>query len=207
MKLAAFLILSVALPGFAATNQLDFIWGRGSPRGSIQAQNASEQNGLRGSLWSLDALHPISDDAYLGMGIGHFGSKDNNSAAFIPGSVTTISSSKTSTLLLGRKDLLQGYRFVPYAIAGIGWVKNSLKVSTPEGTLVDETKNAFGYVGGLGLDLLMTQRWVLGIEARYEGSPSEAYDLTDYGQATTGLSEFRTPISLFSAGLKIGYKY
>ena len=207
MKKLFAVALFVSTPVFGTTNQIDFTFGHGSPLASIQAQGSTEQDGLRGSFWSADALHHVSNQLYLGMGIGHFHSADNNSSTFIANTLSTISSQKTSTLLLGRMDLVPGTRITPYAIAGLGWVKNSLTVASDQGTLVDESKSTFGYTGGLGVDVLLSDRLLIGVEARYEGSPAQHFALTPTGQAASGQMDLRTSIDLFSFGLKAGIKY
>jgi len=200
-------IFLISAPALASTNQLDFMWGRGTPLNSIQAQGSAERDGLRGSFWAFDAMHHISNQLYLGVGIGHFTSADNNSATFIPNANSIIDSRKTSSLLLGRMDLIPGGRWVPYAIAGAGWVKNSLTVTSDQGTLVDDSKSTLGYAGGLGLDLILGDRLLIGIEARYEGSLAQTFGMTPTGVAASGQTGVRTSLNLFLVGLKAGVKY
>jgi opacity protein-like surface antigen len=207
MKKLLTVILFVSAPAFGTTNQLDFMWGRCSPLGSVQAQGSTEQDGLRGSCWNADALHHVSDRFYIGMGFGQFRSADNNSTTFMANSIATISSRKTSTLLLGRMDLTTTSHFVTYAIAGLGWVQNSLTVNSDQGTIVDQSRSTFGFSGGLGFDVLVTQALVIGIETRYDGSPAQHFGMTAAGAAATGQTDLRTSADLFSVGLKAGIKY
>ena len=207
MKRIFILMLLFSAPALASTNQLDFMWGRGTPLNSIQAQGSAERDGLRGTFWTFDALHKVSDRFYFGVGIGHFTSADNNSSTFVANSESTLDSRKTSSLLLGRMDLIPGGRWVPYLIAGAGWVKNSLTVSSDQGTLVDDSKSTLGYVGGFGMDLILGDRLLLGLEARYEGSLAQTYAMTPVGIAASGQTGVRTSLNLFLIGLKAGVKY
>jgi len=98
--------------------------------------------------------------------------------------------------------------FVPYAIVGLGWVKNSLTVySSQQGTIIDDSKSTVGYAGGLGVDLLLTDRLILGVEARYEGSPAQHFGMSAAGAAASGVTDVRTSANLFTIGLKAGVKY
>jgi opacity protein-like surface antigen len=207
MKNSFLVLLLCSAPVYATTNQLDFTWGRSSPLGTIQAQGSTEQDGLRGTSWSLDALHQTSDRFYLGFGFGHFASAVNNSTTFLANTTTTISSWKTSSLLLGRLDLSKTNHFVTYAIAGLGWVKNSLNVTSAQGTIVDDSKTTLGYGGGLGLEVLITQALLIGLEARYEGSPEQHFGMTALGTASSGQTDVKTSISVFNVGLKAGIRY
>jgi len=219
MKRLLTVILLFSTPVFATTNQIDFNWGRSTPLGSVQAQGSTEQDGLRGTSWSADGLHHVSNSFYLGFGFGHFSSEDNQSSTFILNKVSTVSSKKTSSLLLGRMDFGANARFVPYAIAGLGWVQNSLTVTalpasswddtgTSEArTFVDQSKSTLGYAGGLGLDVLLSDRLLIGIEARYEGSPVQHFAMTSAGAAASLQTDLRTSADLFSVGIKAGVKY
>jgi opacity protein-like surface antigen len=209
MKKLLVLFLFTSVPALGSTNQIDFLWGRSSPQGSIQANGSTEQDGLRGTSWSFDALHQASEYFYLGFGFGDFSSADNNSTTFIPGNtVSTIDSQKTSTLILGRMNLGASSHFLPYAIAGLGWVKNSMTVyNSGQGTVIDDSKSTFGYAGGLGVDLLLTDRLILGMEARYEGSPAQHFGMSAAGAAASGVTDVRTSANLFTVALKAGVKY
>jgi len=207
MKRVFAITFFIAAPAFGFTNQIDFSMGRGSPLDSIQAQGSSEQDGLRGSYWSLDALHHASDRFYLGFGTGHFSSADNNSSTFAAHTNSTISSHKTPLMILGRMDFGAESHFVPYAIVGLGWVKNSLTVTSDQGTLIDQSKSTLGYSGGLGMDIILGDRLLVGLEARYEGSPAQHFAMTSLGAAASGQTDVHTSINLFSVGLKAGVRY
>src|ERR1035437_5585917 len=95
----------------------------------VSVGQSSEAEGSRGTDWSLDALHRISPRLYLGMGSGRFSSSDNVSSTFLAtAAATTLSSKITSTLVLGRIDLSASGNSALYAIAGVGWVKNTLTI-------------------------------------------------------------------------------
>ena len=94
-----------------------------------------------------------------------------------------------------------------YAIAGVGWVKNTLTITSESTTLLNESEDALGYAAGAGLDLALTERVLIGIEGRYQGSPTRRFDLTPEGASATGMTSVSTPINRITLSLKAGIRY
>jgi opacity protein-like surface antigen len=193
---------------FAIENQLEFNLGRGTPLSSIQAGGSSDRDGSRGTEWSADFLHQVGRQVYVGLGGGHFKSNDNVSETFVSNAESTIVSRMTSVFVLGRADLAPPSNLVPYFIAGVGWVRNSLTVTTvPGGILLEDSKNTLGFATGLGLDYALSSKLFIGIEARYQTSLKRTFDLTPAGQTVTGQGNVQTPLNIFMLGVKAGIKY
>lgn len=192
---------------YASTNQLEFNYGRGFPRASDDLREAVDQEGPRGPQWSADILHKMSPGLYLGLGGGHFVSADDMSNIFASGASSNQSLKMTSILGLGRIDLGPNPKLTPYAIAGLGWVRTSLAVTSGSQVLVDESNSTLGYALGLGMDLPLTDRLYIGIEGRYQNSIKHTFNTTSAGLAATGQSQvaFSSGAYLFSA--KVGIKY
>ena len=207
MKTLWSILLLVTSPCLATMNQIDFNLGRGTPSSSIQAQGSSENIGSRGTDWSADIFHQVGPRVYWGLGGGIFRSNDRASATFIPSATTTLTSKATSILVLSRTDLGNQAKFVPYLIAGIGWVRNSLSVVTGSTKLLDDSKDTLAYATGLGLDYALNDRLVIGMEARYQGSLNENFAYTPDGNAATGQNSVHTPLTVLSVGVKAGIKY
>ncbi|MFA5975150.1 MAG: outer membrane beta-barrel protein [Elusimicrobiota bacterium] len=207
-------------PGRASENQLEFNLGRGFPSSSIQAGDRSDRVGARGTEWSANLLHHLAGKrAYWGLGGGQFRSNDNVSQTFVPNAFSTITSKATTVLVLLRTDLSAQSRFVPYFIGGLGWAQNSLSVvAVPNSTWTDtgtsesrkllkDSKNTLGYAYGLGLDYALNDRLLIGVEARYQGSLKNTYEMTPAGAAATGQNSVRAPLNLFATSVKAGIKY
>jgi outer membrane autotransporter protein len=113
----------------------------------------------------------------------------------------------TSILALGRIDLSPNPKATPYAIAGVGWVRNSLTVTSASQVLVDDSKSTLGFALGLGMDLALTDRVFLGIEGRYQGSVKHSFDTTPAGQAATGQTQVTVPLGAYLFGAIVGVKY
>jgi len=205
-KLLSLLILG-STSCFAAVNQLEFNLGRGTPLSTIQAGGSSDREGARGTDWSADFLHQAGPQVYWGIGGGHFRSDDNVSQTFVSNANSMITSKTTSVLLLSRVDLAPPSRMVPYAIAGIGWVRNTLSVTSEQGTIIDDSKNTVGFATGLGMDYALSDRLFIGLEARYQSSLKSTFDLTAMGSSTTGTSSVQTSMSVLMQGVKAGIKY
>lgn len=205
-KLAGILIL-LSTACFATENQVDFIFGRGTPQSAAQAGSLFQEDGSRGESWSADILHRMGRQLSIGIGGGQFSSDDNTSTSFIPNAASTVSSKMTSILLLGRLDLSPNPKFIPYVIAGIGWVRNSLTVTSDPITVVDDSESAFGYAAGIGADVALTDRIFLGVEARYQGSTRRSFDMTSQGEALAGQSSVDTALKIVILGLKASVRY
>ena len=207
MKRFLILLLFVQAPCWATVNQLEFNLGRGTPLSSIQAGGSSDREGSRGTDWSADFFHAAGPQVYWGIGGGHFRSNDNVSQTFVPNADSTITSKTTSILILTRADLAPPARTVPYVIAGIGWVRNSLSVTTSDTTLIDQSKNTVGFATGLGLDYALSDRFFIGLETRYQYALKRTFDLTAAGSAITGTNSVQTSMSVLTVGVKAGIKY
>lgn len=219
MRFSLSLLVLAAAPNLILANQFDFNLGRGTPLSSIQAGASSDLAGSRGTEWSADLLHPTAGSFYLGLGGGMLRSNDNQTDTFVPGAHSTITSRRSSIMVLSRTDLGPPSKMVPYLIAGIGWVRNSLTVTaSPTGawkdtgtseqrTLMEDSRSTVGYVTGVGLDYALTSRIVIGIEGRYQGSIQRPFDLTPAGQAVTGISNIPTSLNTYMVGVKAGIKY
>jgi len=207
-SLCAIVFVLSSAPSFATVNQIEYLYGRGSPRSSVQAGNGSDQEGSQGAEWSADFLHLAANHFYVGVGGGEFHSGDNVSGTVVPNVNSTISCKMTSILGLARIDLSPSPKLMTYAIAGIGWVRNSLMItSAPATPIVDSAKETFGYAGGVGVDLALTDRLFIGVEARYQGSERQSFEMTPEGVAATGRTSISVPLSVFLVGLKAGIKY
>src|SRR5258706_9459148 len=173
-------LLLVTSSALATVNQIEFNLGRGTPLSSIQAGGSSERAGSRGTEWSADILHSSGSRSYIGLGGGQFRSNDNVSQTFVPNTTSTISSKVSSVLLLTRVDFPSQSRTVLYAIAGLGWARNSLTLTdrTGVGTLLDESKDTLAYATDIGLDYPLTDRLLIGVEARYQRSLKQKFFLT-----------------------------
>jgi len=203
----------------ATTNQLEFNYGRGSPRGSYHFDNFVNQEGPRGPEWSADFLHKMSGFGYLGLGGGHFHSGDDMSETFAPNATSDLVLKTTSIMALGRIDLNPNPKLTPYLLVGVGWVQNTLTVTSvplitwPDtGTsesriLAEDSKSTLGYEAGFGLDLALTTRLFIGLEAKYQGSVKRSFNLTPAGQAATGQSQVTVPLGAILVGAKVGMKY
>jgi len=215
----AMLLLLVCSPAWAVVNKLEYEYGRGSPRGSYHFGDWIKQEGPRGPEWSADFLHESSERVYVGIGGGHFHSGDEVSQTLVPNTDATFSTRMTSILALGRLDLSSNPKLMPYAIVGIGWVRYSLVVqgvpatswsdtgTSESRTLVDDAKNTVGYTAGLGVDLAVTDRLYIGIDARYQGAVKQHFDTSAAGQVATGTKELTVPLGAFLLGAKVGVKY
>jgi opacity protein-like surface antigen len=105
-------------------------------------------------------------------------------------------------------DLSPPSKLMPYFIAGVGWVENSLSVTAaPGGTLLDDSKSTIGFTTGLGMDYALNDRLFIGIDARYQTSLQRSFDLTPAGQAITGQGSVQTALDVFMLGVKAGVKY
>ena len=203
----------------AVVNQLEFNLGYGTPLSSVQAGGSSEKQGAKGDAWSADFLHQAGPNVYFGLGGGQFRSHDHVSETFASNALSTITSKTTTIFFLTRTDLGPPARMVPYLIAGIGWVKNTLSVTaTPsttwsntgtseQRTFLNDSLDTVGYASGIGLDYPISDRLYFGIEARYQGSLKRTYTLNSEGQTATGQSNIQTPVNVFLLGLKAGIKY
>jgi opacity protein-like surface antigen len=200
-------LVFVSTTCFAMTNQIEYMQGRGIPRCSVQADGSADQEGTQGAEWSADFLHKAANHFYLGVGGGEFHSGDNVSGTFVSNANTTISSKMTSILALGRIDLSPNPKLVTYAIAGLGWVKNTLSVTSAPTTIVDSSKATLGYAAGLGVEFPLSDRLFIGAEARYQGSERQSYQTTPDGTAATGRTSISVPLSVFLLSLKAGFKY
>jgi len=217
-KLAALLIL-VSTACFATENQIDFTLGRGSPQSAARAGNLFQEDGSQGLNWSADFLHKIARQVSIGIGGGHFSSGDNTETTFVPNTSSTVSSKMTSILALGRLDLTSSAKFVPYVIAGIGWARNSLTVSAlPDSTwsdtgtsesrtLVDDSGSALGYAAGAGVDVALSDRIFLGVEARYQGSTRRSFDVTPQGESVMDQGSVSTALKMVILGIKAAVRY
>jgi opacity protein-like surface antigen len=213
------LLMFLSTSSFATVNQIELNLGRGTPVSSIQAGGSSDRDGSRGTDWSADFLHLAGPQYYFGVGGGQFRSNDNVSETFVPNANTTIRSKVSSILLLSRTDLPSQTKMVPYFIAGIGWVKNSLSVTSlpqtvwsdtgtsEQRTLVSDSKNTVGFAAGAGLDYALVQNAFIGIEFRYQSSLSRNFDLTAVGNSTVGQGSLRTSMNILMLGVKAGIKY
>jgi len=203
----------------ATTNQLEFNYGRGSPRGSYHFGDFVNQEGPLGPQWSADFLHKASNYEYLGLGGGHFNSGDDISQAFAPNANSTISLKTTTIMALGRIDLAPSPKLTPYLLLGVGWIRHSLNVTatpltawsdtgtTEPRVLVEDSKSTLGYAAGLGLDLALTDRLFIGIEAKYQGSVKRSFGVTPAGQAAIGQTQVTVPLGAILVGAKVGMKY
>lgn len=219
MKTLFSLLILLTVPCWAEENQIEFNLGRGSPWSSIQAGGSSDRPGARGTEWSADILHQAAPRVYWGIGGGQFRSNDNVSQTFVPNAVSTLSSKATSILILARTDLPSRTKIVPYFIAGVGWVRNSLSVAAvPHSTwadtgtaesrnLLSASRNTVGYMYGIGADYELTSRILIGVEARYQSSLKSTFDWTPAGTAATGQNNVQSSLSVFMAGVKAGIKY
>ncbi len=219
MKRLFALLFVLAAPAAAMTNQIDVYFGRATPRSDAGVGQTNDRVGSRGTDWKVEALHKTGPRSYLGIGFGRFRSNQNTSTTFISNSTSLLSSKISSTFLLGRVDLLAAPSYSIYGIAGIGLVRNSLHIAaspsttwTDTGTsevrtIVEDAASALGYAGGLGIDVNLTDRIVLGAEARYQGSQKKDFSLTSEGSSLSGASSIHTDISILFMGFKIGLKY
>lgn len=213
--------IAILLPQacFAASNQLELNLGRGTPLSSIQTGGSSDRLGSRGTEWSADILHSAGGPVYLGLGGGQLRSNDNVSQTFVPNAATTIRSKISSVFVLSRLDLPTQTKLLPYFIAGVGWVEDSVTItSLPKATwldtgtserrsILDDSKQTVGFVTGLGLDYPLTDRLLIGVDARYQTSAKRTFNLTPQGAAITGQSSVQTPMNIFTFGVKAGIRY
>ena len=178
-KLLSILVFASTVAS-ATTNQLDFNLGRGTPLSYVQAGGSSDHLGSRGTEWSADFLHQNSARTYVGIGGGQFRSNDNVSETFVPNSSATLSSRTSTILLLTRADLSSRSKMVIYALAGIGWAKNSLQITAMPGqpAILKDSKDTLAYATGLGADYPISDRLFFGVEARYQSSMKRTFDLT-----------------------------
>lgn len=197
----------------AATNQIEFGLGHGSPESSIQANGSAESIGDRGTAWWADWLHQAGPQVYWGIGGGQFRSDDHTSSTFVPASntISTLSSRSTSILLLSRVDIAPpakpASKWVPYVMAGSGWTRTSIAASTASATLIDQSHSTLGYMVGAGIDWLLTDRLYIGADARYQGALQRNYDLTPEGQALTGVGNVQSTVRVLTFSVKAGIKY
>src|SRR5258708_148887 len=194
---------------FATVNQLEFDVGRGTPQSSLQAGGSSERAGSRGTDWSVDSLHHYNDRTSFGFGGGQFRSNDHVSETFIPNTSSTISSKITSILILSKVDFPSQSKMTLYVIAGIGWSKNSILITdrTGTGTLMDQSHDTMAFATGMGADYPLSDRLVIGVEARYRSSLKRTFDLTPAGRALTGVGSIQSPLNVFTLGVKAGIRY
>ncbi len=207
MKKLFFAILLLSQTSWAVENRLEYMYGHGFPKSSVDFGHGSEQEGSSGSEWSADFLHSTSPHVYFGVGGGKFRSKEQSSTALIPSANSSISARMSAVLGLVRVDINANPKVITYLIGGLGWVKHSLVINSDKGTIIDVSRDAFGFAGGLGLDYLLNDRLYLGVEGRYQGSVKQSFHTTDLGQSVTGQSSISLPLSVVLVSAKIGVRY
>ena len=84
MKTLFSLLVLVSTVCRATENQIEYAYGRGTPRSAVDAGTGSDREGDRGPAWSADLLHEESNHVYLGVGGGQFHSDDRVSGTFVP---------------------------------------------------------------------------------------------------------------------------
>ncbi len=209
MRFLYFTLVFAASSALATMNQIEFNLGRGAPISSIQAGGSSDTAGSRGTNWSADLMHRVGPRSYLGIGGGQFRSNDNVSQTFVPNSNSTLSSRSSSVLLLTRVDIPARSKMIPYALAGIGWGRNTLTVTDRlgAGTIIDQSKDTLAFATGLGLDYPLTDRLLIGIEGRYQSALKKSFSLSPAGRALTGTDSIQSSLNVLMWGVKVGIQY
>jgi opacity protein-like surface antigen len=167
----------------------------------------SSQEGSRGTEWSADFLHKTANHVYFGVGGSEFRSKDTVNGSLVPGTTSVTRSKMSSIMGLVRADLNGTPKAQTYLIGGLGWVKHSLSITADGTSLVNDSKDAFGYMAGIGLDFALNDRLLIGVEGRYQGSVRKEFPLTPEGAAVAHQPSISVPLSVFFVGLKAGIKY
>ena len=219
MKRFLALLFLAASPSLAFDNLFDFNFGRGLPMSELQAGGSSDHAGSLGTAWSADLLHMARPGLYVGLGGGQFRSNDNESSTYLANASTIIRSRSSQIMILTRQDLTYKPDAIPYVIEGIGWVQNSVVMTSrpnttwadtgtnEQRTLVHDTNNTVGFAIGAGMDFNLTNALFAGAEVRYQRALNENFKTTPAGLAATGQSDFDTPLKTLFYTVKLGLRY
>lgn len=141
-----------------------------------------------GSSWEL-ALGQYSDpELALELGIGYFETK--GSPASEPGSTRL----KAVPIVVTAKGFMPLGALQPYLEAGVGAYLTELEASGNTGSFSSKSKTTYGFHGGAGFNIDISDIIFIGLESRY------LWVKADYGGQSIKLNGFMTTIDL-------GYRY
>lgn len=156
----------------------------------------------------------------LGLDINYSRSGEKHSSKFTPLLDATIRSESLVALLIGKFLFRPEGKASPYLIAGGGihhsrlvfngapaaglvWLDTGTRESRNFG---DDTASNYAAMGGLGVDVAVTENAFIGLEGRYQHLGDATYSTNSLGRAS-GLPSVKGEASMVNVFGRVGYRF
>lgn len=227
LPLAAVLLVAVAANASAAfekgSQTINLNLGMGIPLTDLDlsaAGGGKDKVGTPGISVGGQYLYHVAPRLGLGLDINYSKSGEKQSSKFSPLLDSMVKSESVVALVIGKFIFIPNGKASPYVLAGGGVHSSRLKFSaSPAAGLVwadtgtresrvfgDSSGTNYAIVGGLGIDVFVTENAFLGLEGRYQHLGSDAYESTSLGQAA-GVSGVRGEASMVNIHARAGYRF